>query len=367
MNYEKNNIPQQESLHPIIVWILASILFHLLLMLGIITLKLHDMPLVNRSKTDQSDRAILMLDQPTKQTAPSPTSKISEPKKTAPKQEPKSKPNITDYTMIPGRQGIDKQNLDDPKNLKDLPTPDNQKLEKKEKPKELIKTPQQPELQKQETLKELDSLLKQEMANTKKTEKLSSITQTPSPAQFVEQPTEKQTSSIAKQNIIPAPVVPDVKRKSQPFQPQSEQDLYEFVPHPNRVISFKDLNLGFDNNYKTIGNNAHLIQQGITMAAPDEVSLKHLTYYHQCAGMMKTAFATHPQTRLRQNATGKRFRFDLTVDRQGNQIKLTVIQGSGDIILDKIIHESIQSVTLFPKVPSFIEENPFTMHWTFLH
>ncbi len=139
------------------------------------------------------------------------------------------------------------------------------------------------------------------------------------------------------------------------------------MPQPSRVISFQDLNLGFDNRYATIGNNANLIQQGITIAAPDEVSLKHLTYYNQCAGMMKTAFATHPQTHLRQNATGKRYRFDLVVDRQGNQLEIRVIQGSGDMILDRIIQESIASIRMFPKVPSFIPDSPFVMRWTFLH
>lgn len=172
-------------------------------------------------------------------------------------------------------------------------------------------------------------------------------------------PQDLPSSNTAKSENASKPL----RKKSFP----SEQNPYEFVPQPSRIISFQDLNLGFDNNYATIGNNANLIQQGITSAAPDDVSLKHLTYYNQCAGMMKTAFATHPQTRLRQNATGKRFRFDLVVDRQGNQLQLNVIQGSGDMILDRIIQESIASIKMFPKVPSFITDSPFTMRWTFLH
>lgn len=342
MDYQKKINTQREVIHPIVIWIIASILFHLLLALGIITLKISSLQLAPPKKNQTNDRAILMMDEPKKQPvqtqpqqqAPAPAQKKEIKKEEKPKE--KEQPKWSDYTLVPGRQGINQQNLQDPQNLQNMPKPEEQKLEKKEKSK--IQEPVQEQIPQQ------IEKPKNDLSATKSAKALN---------QFLDQ--DKKKSSI--KEIL----------KKEFKTPISEQDPYEFVPQPSRIISFQDLNLGFDNRYATIGNNANLIQQGITIAAPDEVSLKHLTYYNQCAGMMKTAFATHPQTRLRQNATGKRFRFDLVVDRQGNQLELRVIQGSGDMILDRIIQESIASIRIFPKVPSFIPDSPFVMRWTFLH
>lgn len=376
MDYQNNLNSKREAVHPIVIWIIASILFHLLLALGIITLKVSTLPLTTQKKQTQ-DHAILMMDEPKKQQTQAlpqqqPPAQKKEVTKKEKQEKPKEEPKLkwSDYTLVPGRQGINQQNLDDPQNLKNMPKPEDQKLNKKER-----------------TLKELDSRSKPGMTNNKIKENESQTTD-------IQENTRTSESKNIQQEKNKSNVIPDSEQESKSFKTQpltqfsdqeqkkssikeklkkefktpiSEQDPYEFVPQPSRVISFQDLNLGFDNRYATIGNNANLIQQGITMAAPDEVSLKHLTYYNQCAGMMKTAFATHPQTHLRQNATGKRFRFDLVVDRQGNQLELRVIQGSGDIILDRIIQESIASVRIFPKVPSFIPDSPFVMRWTFLH
>jgi hypothetical protein len=336
-----NEHREPEIIHPIVIWVIASILFHLLLMLGVITLKFNALPLSNKLKDKSKDRAILMMDEPkkqiqAKQTVTNPTVKKEEPPKPLPKT------RHTDYTMVPGRQGIDLQNLIDAKNLKNLPKPQEQTVEKKA---------VQPIPEQKEEQIEKKEIKKEETAKSEN---------------FIK-PIENLPSAVKimhEHNMQPQQ---EKLEKKSAQAPTPKQDPYKFVPQEKSPISFKNLDLGFDLSYKTIGNNRNLIQQGITIAAPDEVSLKHLTYYNQCAEMMKNAFATHPQVRHRPYATGKRFRFDLTVDRQGHQLKLTVLVGSGDDLLDKIIKESVESVHMFPKVPSFIDDIPFVMHWTFLH
>ncbi len=360
MMYGKKINTKRDRMHPILIWIIASILLHLLIMLGLKSIKMHQAKEKNKFLKNISDRAILMLDEPKnksmQQTAlPAPQTSIDKKK-----QEPKPKHKLTDFTLIPGRAGIDKQQLDDPANLKNLPTPENQHLKKQLENKMPKTDPLKKEFQEPEDLDKTEIEESPEPTIAQKAiEKIENIpTALPSSVSIIDQKNEnkiQEKSTINSKKSKKIRIIPN------------EQNPYEYTPNPSREISFKNLNLGFDINAPTIGNNAHMIQQGITFAAPDEVSLKHLTYYHQCAGMMKTAFATHPQVRLRPYATGKRFRFDITVDRKGNQINFVTIQGSGDMILDKIIQESIQSVTMFPNVPNFIEDNPFVMKWTFLH
>lgn len=357
MDYQKKMNSQREVVHPIVIWIIASILFHLLLALGIITLKISSLPLVTPKKETQ-DRAILMMDEPKKQKAQaqpaqSPAQPAPQQKKEAKKQEKeKEDPKLkwSDYTLIPGRQGINEQKFDDPKQLVNLPKPEEQKLAKKD----------QEKIKKQESTEEKIEQKKEALPESKPSElqdpkssfsqPMPKKTTQPKPlTEFVDQ--EKKKSSIKE------------KLKKEFRTPIEEQDPYEFVPQPSKVISFQDLNLGFDNHYLTIGNNANLINQGITSAVPDAASLKHLTYYNQCAEMMKNEIRTHPQIRLCQNISGKNLVCAVTVDRQGRQLEFRMLQGSGNIILDRVIQESIMAVKMFPKVPSFIPDSPFVMRW----
>ena len=359
MIYGKKINPKRDRMHPILIWIIASILLHLLIMLGLKSIKMHQLKEKNKLINHISDHAILMMDQPKKQLASPEINPIAK-KQPNPKKTEKPKHNLHDFTLIPGRAGIDKQNLDDPANLKNLPTPQNQHLKKQLETTTPKTDPIKKEFQESQNLEKKEPEEALELKTIQKT--IESIENTTSPAQpSVSILDEKHESKVQQKST------PNNKNSKNIRIAPKEQNPYEYTPNPSREISFKNLNLGFDINAPTIGNNAHMIQQGITFAAPDEVSLKHLTYYHQCAGMMKTAFATHPQVRLRQYATGKKFRFDVTVDRKGNQINFVTIHGSGDMILDRIIQESIQSVSMFPSVPSFITDDPFVMKWTFLH
>lgn len=310
-----------------------------------------------RDRKAQEERAVLMMDEP-KRPLPQPVMNQQAPQQPQPKAEPKQKkeekPKMhwSDYTLMPGRKGIDQQKIDDPANLQNLPTPKNQSLEPK------ATQEQNKQTEKKDTAKSKQPSIEQ--AEVKATEKLIQKEKIEKPTMFQDQ---GAPSAVSKQKASEEqPFIPAKQRT-----PIEDQNPYDYVPSPKRTISFKDINLGFDHAQQTIGNNANLIQQGKSFETPDAVSLKHLTYYNQCAGMMRTAFATHPQARLRPYPTNKRFLFTVTVDRQGNQIGFRVVTGSGDQMLDKIISESVQSVTLFPQVPNFIEDNPFVMRWTFLH
>ena len=352
MDYQNNFDSKREAVHPIIIWIIASILFHLLLALGIITLKISSLPLTSPKKKTK-DTAILMMDEPKKQTLPTPQNQQSTPSQSQkvkkqeaekPKEEPKLK--WSDYTLIPGRQGINQQNIKDPSNLKNLPKPEEQKIKTEKK------------------AKNLDAHVKPETIHVQKTEKefteqndLKSLNSEPKPQKITEKPLTQFTDHEQKKSSIKE------KLKKEFKTPIEQQDPYEFVPEPSRIISFQDLNLGFDNHYATIGNNANLIQPGITSAVPDAASLKHLTYYNQCAEMMKNEIRTHPQIRLCQNVAGKNLVCAVTVDRQGRQLEFRMLQGSGNVILDRVIQESIMAVKMFPPVPSFIPDSPFVMRW----
>lgn len=70
MNYKAKTKSNHEIVHPIVIWIIASIIFHLLLALGIITLKMSSIPLTSPKNITAQDRAILMMDEPKQPTPP---------------------------------------------------------------------------------------------------------------------------------------------------------------------------------------------------------------------------------------------------------------------------------------------------------
>jgi hypothetical protein len=344
MNDDKNFKQEEQQVHPVIIWILASILLHLLLTLGVISLKIHRMSTQESKMFDtKTDQAILMMDQkkqpPLQQAQPAAQPKAPAAPPAAPKEKPKEQPlDLSKYTLVAGRKGQDKQQLDNSVDLKNLPTPETQKVSEKQ---------PQPKVPKNE---KIEQQAQEEQPEKKEIKPI------------IEQ--SKMGESIqAEQKYSPKM---EKKLKGEPV-PAADQDPYKYVPTPSRVVSFKELNLGFDYSRPNIGNNANLSNQGSTFDAPDGIALKHLTYYNQCAEMMRTEFSIHPQRRLRPYPTGKKYNFMVTVNRQGKLLKFTVINPSGDSILDKILAESVQAVTMFPPVPNFISGDPFTMEWRFLH
>lgn len=328
---------KKDFIEPIIVWIIASILFHVLLMLGIITLRINSINLPELNKNQAQDHAILMMDEP-KQAPKIPTQQATQPiQPKAQPEEPKQaqpKTNPLDFKLIPGRKGIDNQDLQDFTNLDSLPTPENQtkSTPKKVEPTNMPK--HEPKKLEDET-NQLDSTtIDQEKKTTPAT-------------QFIDQ------------NGTPTA---QPKKKSTPL---TEQNPYEFVPKSTSTISFKDLKLGFNENSPTVGNTPHLLTQGSSLSSPDATALKHITYYSQCATMIQNAFATNPLHRLVAYQRGKRFSFRLQVNREGKNLHVQPVYSSGDPMFDRIVQESVQSIVLFPKVPKFIQDDPFTMNWTF--
>ncbi len=343
----KEEINQHDAIHPIILWILASILFHFLLTVGLITLKFKKIAIPD-SINKQNNETYILMDDSKQQMMPKPIpSQQPTPKQPSqqsqPIPEPKQQRHWSDYTLVPGRKGVDEQKIDDPTDLQNLPTPQNQG--QKTKSSTTAKT---------NTSKSTD-------------QKLDVSDQPPSePKSTMHHQIENKTINESSSKTL------NTKENQSSAQPKNRipiqnQNPYDFVPKSSRSISFKDLGLGFDNQYQTIGNNANLIQAGKTFETPDPMALKHLTYYNQCAEMMKTEIAIHHQARLCPYRSGSRFTFKITVDRNGRLLNFRAIQSSGSQILDKVLSESVQSVKLFPPVPKFIIEDPFIMTWTFLH
>ena len=83
--------------------------------------------------------------------------------------------------------------------------------------------------------------------------------------------------------------------------------------------------------------------------------------------MMVRSVQTHHSRRLVPARGQYHMFFKLTVDKSGRQLEFIKIQGTGNELLDRMIQESIESVSLFPTVPTFIKDDPFTMRWHYQH
>lgn len=356
-----------ESLHPILVWIIASILFHMLLLLGIITLKMNHIELPQPERINQQDRAILMMDEPKQKIMPTPQQvqqpikKESEPKPQPQAQQPKEQP--LNYRITPGKKGLDAQQIKKMTDLENLPKPQDQitdeqksqnQAEQQAKQEEPIeKLPQAPEIiEKKEELPQETQLQELEEPDEKATQTRHSSS------------TTKMIDQEMRQSISKKPMEQETPSRSI-SQKQNPQD---FVPKKQTSsISFKDLNLGFNEQIQTVGNSSSLIMNGTNFQVPTGTNLKHITYLNQCADMMVQAVRTHHSRRLVPATGHNHMYFKLSVDKSGRQLEFVKIKGTGNDLLDRIIEESIQSITLFPKVPSFINEEPFTMRWHYQH
>ena len=379
---------KETGLHPIIVWIIASILLHILFVIISIFVKIDqqrkeaDLKKIDkkndmRVSAQDKQQAIMMLDQPKR---PQPPQAAPMPKQ-APKQTPppQTAPPLV-HTLIPGRQGIDKQNLieDDggdetPETKKAIkPVPKEPLTQKKQD----ASTPEEIKEPKTEAVTP-KNVEKKETPKDSHVDKTSTTTfqsnekqETPAQTKTIESP--KNLKNETKQTSETAPQAP-AKPKAPIKQPEPSDDddssPYPFSPKPKTKsrMSLKDLQIGFDNYRKNIGNSKYLIQQGNTSAAADGQSLKMITYNNQFAKTMLGSIQTHPQYPTIQYNRGKQITLFITIDRQGTLLDLKVIAGSGDTTIDKIMVESIQTAGLYPAVPSFVADDPFSQRWTILH
>jgi len=124
---ERNEEHKKETTHPILIWIIASILFHMLLTLISIVLHIDDYRTTTTSKKiddrflmsqQEKSSATMMLDQIKKpilqnkkieKSSPLPEKPIEKP---AEKQVKPEEPALI-HTLIPGRKGLDLQNITD--------------------------------------------------------------------------------------------------------------------------------------------------------------------------------------------------------------------------------------------------------------
>ncbi|MCX5923194.1 MAG: TonB C-terminal domain-containing protein [Candidatus Dependentiae bacterium] len=396
---------KETGLHPIVVWIIASILLHLLFIVISIVLRIDEHKKENILKKEMTisakdkQNAIMMLDQPKKPQVisqaqalkQSAIQKPAQPQKAEPKSVTPPKPQAPEppvvHTLIPGRQGVDKQNLIDDDGGAEIP--------KKEKSQELPKEVQQPDnfqkeqAQKQEPKQEENNKEDSSKTSPEKKEFINkeepiTISKKTTPANQYQDPEKTIKPDLAKEELLKKDGHEKTIEKNETIEneiPKSLKNLkklttdnydldpYPFSPKPHSKsrMSLKDLSIGFDNYRKNIGNSQHLIQQGNTTAAASGQSLKMITYNNQFAKTMLGSIHTHPQYQSIQYVRGKQIVLAVTIDRQGTLLKLDVIASSGDTNMDKIMVESIQSAGLYPAVPSFVPDDPFFQRWTILH
>lgn len=390
---------KETGLHPIVVWIIASILLHLLFIVISIVLRIDEYKKENILKkemtvsTKDKQNAIMMMDQPKKTQAAQPLPPIPSSKQVAiqPQAQPKSVPPAQPipkqppvvHTLIPGRQGIDKQNLIDddggaeiPKKEKLLETKElNEKLHDAQKEKDKKQELKLEEVHKEEATQK--STEKKEIINQKESinaSKATPVNQYQDSQKTIEKKLSieeslKKEGTLNQQNSQNKAGKEEIKELKKITTDDYDLDPYPFSPAPKSKsrMSLKDLSIGFDNYRKNIGNSQYLIQQGNTTAAASGESLKLITYNNQFAKTMIGSIRTHPQYQLIQYARGKQTVIAITIDRQGKLLNLSLIASSGDTNLDKIMIESIQSAGLYPAVPSFIPDDPFFQQWTIFH
>lgn len=132
-----------------------------------------------------------------------------------------------------------------------------------------------------------------------------------------------------------------------------------------KKVSLEDLKLGFA-KFLNEGNNDVLLQHGNTNKTPDAQSLRLITYNQQIARTMKEHILTHSQYDQLKDIRGKSVNLIITLERNGKQVSMKILQPSGHTLLDKVTEESLHQIKLYPPVPKHIEQDPYTMRWNLL-
>lgn len=360
------HLNKKENSDQILIWIIASILFHILLGLILMVFNIHhslNLPKPTTLPKQDYDHAILMMDQPQQHQQPPITEQTA--KQQEPKEEKTKKPESTsqndpsrNFILIPGKQGLDAQQLSE-KDLKSLPKPEEQSMPNMpplpEKPdiKNQTETPLAKQSETPKTLtqniKKIPEPIKKEPTHFVDDDPRASMTKK-TEEKKVENQNDNSNSSIQETNEFIG-------------QPKPQQ----FVPQRKHNVSFKDLNLGFNEQYQTVGNTKYLMQNGLSFDVPDAESMKWITLKNQFAETMISAFRSHPQFYLRKPTGKQMVKFITTTNRQGQLIDLKLYEGSKDIILDQIVLESLRSIPLYPQIPTFIKDDIFTQLWVYSH
>jgi|GEM_PF-1399480 len=357
---EQNQI--REQIHPVLVWIIASILLHLLIMLVIMTYKFHttthsQLPLPKQqeqyvmwSTPQPKQQAITpQMQMPKQQPAPQAQQAVAQKQAAQPQPKEEEKPLDLEKLPIimPGKAGIDHQDLDG------TPQASQEKMdtdEKETKQQEPIAPPMPKETPQQE-------------APQQKQSKPSDID---SRQQAIPKP--KPTSFVAEGKPLPSPS----KKTEAPQHPNTSSDAsnpYRYVPTlrqeiPVKSISFKDIGLGFDDRHLTFGNSAHM---GIAGNSPDIATgdeLRYVTYLNQMANMIVNSLNTNSNKHWMTRYTGEPIMVHIKVDRKGNLLESRMVQASKAQGINDYILDSMKQVGLFNPLPKFIKKDTFEISWT---
>lgn len=297
---------QKEQENQFTVWMTASILLHLLIILvaffWYLELSLRHHFLKKKTTPQQEKEQALFA------------------------QKPKQKEEPLIYTLIPGRKAITESKQTKEDKVIDRPEPEQKHIEKKtEKPIPLDPLP----------VKSKKNIALPQHQPKRHDEIKRQLLQKPQD-HLEEEKVEKTDISETKDPTI-------TKKK----------------------VSLQDLKLGFA-KFLNEGNNDILLQNGNTNDTPDAQSLRLITYNQQIARTMKEAILTHFQYDQLKDIRGKKILLTITLERNGKLVNLTIIQPSGHTLLDKVAQESLKEIKLYPQVPKHIPQDPYTMKWNLL-
>jgi len=368
----EKNIQEEKS--SILTLILSSILLHLLIMLAIIFYRFELEKSYEIPRITSDDNVVLWTNPPTniaQQTPPPPLQPKSQPEPK--KEEPKiSQPIIKSPKIMPGRQGLDKQDFNG-----DNAVIQEKKTTTKKKETEQKNIPQKKEdLSTEKNIKTKDSSYLEKKASQQTTD---IIRQDPTSEQK-SIPNNNESSyqdkskaiqlSDKKKEIVFDTDLAFLGKKTLHEKLIEKDELYEHVPsnQPNKVksISYKDIGLGFSNTGVQVGNSAHMMMQGTSPDIPQGDELKYITYLNQMANMIVASMRSNSQLHLLPQTRGETIVCFMKVTKEGQLLDVRILKPSKHEIINIFIIESIKQVGLFNQLPKFINKETFEISWHIL-
>lgn len=330
----------QEQNQSVIIWIIASILLHLLIMLIIMTYKFHINIQPHELFTPKQEQYLLLDNPPQQQTQ----QQAAQPQQQKEEEKKETTLDLNKLPLItPGKSGVDHQDLSG------------------------VLTNFQNEPETQATIDETQ--IPDTNAETIPEEEQKEMLPTPAIDQpIVSTPHRYQTI------FAPEKVAATLKKLSKPATPvktpsEPSQDPYRYVPAPKQPIpvktkSFKDLGLGFNNQHTTFGNSANMGLAGISPDIPTGEELRYVTYLNQMANMIVSSLNTNHYKHWLSQYKGEPLMVHIKVNRAGQLLESRMIQASQTPGINTFILDSVQQVGLYNTLPKFITKDTFEIAWT---
>lgn len=327
------------------IWIIASLLFHLLILLLIMTyvynVHLNDSAIPKINKNDQ----FVLFQQPTQNVVqPIDQSKLTKPN--VPKQQVTKQPKQELIPhIIPGKQGINHQDVTG------LPLPVQNEQKKEEEPKPLAPTPQKKTtLEPKQKISQTQSKVPEDINPNSK----NSIHKNESP--------EDEIQKIKKE---PGPI--SILEKLSP-RTHDHDSLYKHVPKPEmqsntKTASFQDINLGHNQHASNFGNSKHLKLQGNSNHVPQGDELKYITFMNQTANLLHQAIFLHPERSQMLRYKPENLKFHLVTDRAGKVVHFSIVQPSQYPLKNEFLTKAVTSNSLYHEIPSFLKLEISAIIW----